>query len=418
MNMKPQTAQTFPKPTRRLRLGMVGGGHGSLIGAVHASGARLSGRWDIVAGALSSNPERAHMSGRDWLIDSERCYVDFQDMARCEAQRQDGIDAVAIVTPNYLHAPVAHAFMEQGIHIISDKPLTAQPDEIAPLLDAYKASGVIYGVTYVYASHVMVRQAREMVLSGMIGEVRQVHVEYLQDWAINIGNTNFESDAAIPWRFDPERNGKSLTVADIGTHAEHLVRFVTNLEIEALRAEFYVTGASKSMEDTAFITLRLKEKATQNVSKTLPGTLIVSQAMAGAQCGLRIRVSGTKAGLEWFQEAPETLSYRPIGEPEQMISRGHGAGMHPSTERLVRMKRGHPEALSDAWANLYTELGVAIEAHRLGRSLPPELVAFPTIEDGVHGMYFVDAALRSSISQNWETLVPQNPEPFQNSDSF
>jgi predicted dehydrogenase len=386
----------FPRLQRRLRLGMVGGGQGALIGEVHASGARLSNRWEIVAGALSSQPERARASGRDWLLDPARTYSDYHEMARTEAARADGIDAVAIVTPNHLHAPVALAFMEQGIDVISDKPVTATLDEVEALIEAQQKAGVIFGVTYAYASHVMVRQAREMIAAGDLGEIRQVHVEYFQDWAIDVSDQGSD----VPWRLETARSGPSFTVSDIGTHAEHLACFVTGLEIEALRAEFHVTGAPKALEDTAFVMLRM--------TGGVPGTLMVSQAMAGAHCGLRVRVAGTKASLEWGQENPESLHFRPVGRPEQIISRGHGAGIAPSVERLVRMPRGHPEALTDAWANLYLELAVAIQARRTGQTLPDGLVAFPTLADGARGMRFVDAAIRSDETKTWVELIPSS----------
>jgi len=382
----------FPPAERRLRLGMVGGGRGALIGEVHANGARLSNRWEIVAGALSSDPERARASGRDWLLDSSRTYADFREMADREASRDDGIDAVAIVTPNHLHAPVALAFMERGIDVISDKPVTATLDEAEALVEAQKRSGVVFGVTYPYASHAMARQAREMVRAGDLGELRQVHVEYFQEWAIDIGDDGPETR----WRLDPAKGGASLTVADIGTHAEHLARFVTGLEIEALRANFHVSGAPKALEDTAFMQIRM--------SGGVPGTLMVSQAMAGTQCGLRIRVAGTKASLEWQQENPEFLTFRPIGAPAQVLSRGHGSGIYPAVERLLRMRRGHPEALSDAWANLYFELAIAIDARRSGRTLPEGMVAFPTLADGVGGMRFIDGAIRSNEIDNWTEI--------------
>jgi len=375
---------------------MVGGGRG-LIGQVHVNGARLSGRWELVAGALTSHPGQAEDLARDWLIDPGRSYGDFGEMARAEAARDDGIDAVAIVTPNHLHAPVARAFIEQGINVICEKPLTARIEEAAALAEVSARAGVVFAVSYPYASHAMVRQARAMVAKGDLGEIRQVHVEYLQDWAIEITDQGENA----PWRLNPERNGPSFTVADIGTHAEHLARFVTGLEIEALRAEFHVSGAAKSMEDTAFMQLRF--------SGEVPGTLLVSQAFAGAECGLRLRVAGTKASLDWTAEAPETLRLCPVGAPVQILSRGHGAGIYREAERLVRMPRGHPEALTDAWANLYLELGVAIEARRLGQTLAPGLLAYPTLADGLHGMTFIDAALRSSETRSWISLgSPRN----------
>lgn len=386
------TSPALPPAERRLRLGVVGGGHAGSIGEVHANGARLSNRWEVVAGALSSDPERARDAGRRWLLEDGRSYSDYRQMARSEAARADGIEAVAIVTPNHLHAPAALAFMEHGVDIILDKPIAAASGEVPALVAAQRKSGVVFGVTYAYASHAMVRQAREMVRAGEIGDVRQVHVEYFQEWAIDVTDRGQE----VPWRLDAASGAASFTVADIGTHAEHLARFVTGLDIEAVNAEFHVTGAPKALEDTAFMQLRL--------TGGVPGTLLTSQAMAGAQCGLRIRVAGTRASLEWVQERPEFLHLREVAMPEKVLSRGPGAGIHPAAERLVRMPRGHPEALSDAWANLYLELAIAIEARRSGRPVPEDLVAFPTLEDGIRGMRFIDAAVRSARTRTWADL--------------
>lgn len=382
----------FPKSTRRLRLGFVGGGQGALIGEVHANGARLSNRWEVVAGALSSNPVRALASGKDWMLDPDRTYSDYAEMARKEATREDGIDAVAIVTPNHLHAPVAMAFMENGIDVISDKPLTTTLGDAQDLVAKQKETGLVFGVTYSYASHVMVRQAQGMVAKGLIGDLRQVHVEYFQDWAMDITDVGDDK----PWRLEKEFSGDTFTVGDIGTHAEHLARFVSGREIEALRAEFHVTGAPKALEDTAFMNLRFEGG--------VPGTMMVSQTMAGSQCGFRLRVCGSKATLEWNQEDPEYLHLRRVGEPVQIISRGHGAGMLEETEPFIRMPRGHPEALTDAWANIYTEFALAIEARRNGTPLEEGLVNFPDVVDGLKGMEFIEAARRSHLTHSWIDL--------------
>jgi len=380
---------TLPKPSKRLKLGFVGGGQGALIGEVHANGARLSNRWEIVAGALSSNPERAKLSGKDWMLDESRSYSDYRVMASEESKRDDGIDAVVIVTPNHLHHPVAKCFMEHGIDVISDKPLTKTVEEARELLQIQQQTGLVFGVTYAYSAHVMVRQAREMIRQGMIGDIRQVHVEYFQEWAANV--TDQGDDA--PWRFKREFSGDSMTVADIGTHAAQLATFVCSQAITSVDAEFLVTGAPKELEDTCFMRLRL--------NNTIPGTLMVSQAAAGTQCGLRIRVHGTKASIDWQQENPEHLNYTEIDSPTQVISRGYTAGMLSPATNLVRMPRGHPEALTDAWANLYVEFAIAIEARKNGTTLPENTLNYPDIVDGVNGMLFVDAAIKSNNSNAW-----------------
>jgi len=387
-------APTFPKPTRRLRLGFVGGGQGGLIGEVHANGARLSNRWDVVAGALSSNPAKAASSAADWLIAPERSYSDYREMAKAEAARPDGIDAVAIVTPNHLHHSVAVAFMEAGIDVICDKPVTNTLAEAQDLAAHQEESGLIFGVTYVYSAHAMVRQARAMVRAGLLGDIRQIHVEYFQEWAAQVSEDADPGRRA--WRFDPAKSGLSMTTADIGTHAVHLAEFVTGRDVEELRADFHVAGKPKQMEDTAFINLRF--------AGGIPGVALVSQAMVGTHCGLHLRISGTKAGIEWHQEAPESLTFTPYDAPAQVISRGHSGGMDPSVVPLIRMPRGHPEALTDAWANLYLEFGIAIEARRTGQKLDPDLLAYPTLDQAVKGVAFVEAAVRSNKSGTWERI--------------
>lgn len=376
---------------RRLQLGFVGGGQGGLIGEVHANGARLSNRWDVVAGALSSDSAKARSSGKAWMLAEDRIYTDFNTMAQREGEREDGIDAVVIATPNYLHHPVAMAFMDAGIHIISDKPLTLNSTLADELVEKQKSTGVVFAVTYVYASHVMVRQIRAMVRNGLLGELKQIHVEYFQEGAIDVTD---QGENAAPWRLDPDMNGPSFTVGDIGTHAIQLAEFASNLQAMALRAEFHVSGAPKAMEDTAFMNLKF--------AGDVPGTLMVSQAAAGNHCGLKVRLFGTKAGLEWEQENPESIKFTPIDAPAQIISRGYTAGMDDAVaSQFVRMPRGHPEALTDAWANLYLEIAQAIEAHKTDgavRALPSE---FPTVEDGAHGVRFVEAAIKSNASGQW-----------------
>ncbi|MDE2456470.1 MAG: Gfo/Idh/MocA family oxidoreductase [Burkholderiales bacterium] len=383
------TIPQFPPPSRLLRLGFVGGGSGALIGEVHANGARLSNRWQVVAGALSSDPERTRRSGREWMLADDRSYSDYRDMALREAQRPDGIDAVVIATPNHLHHPVAAAFLDAGIEVISDKPLTTNLPDAIDLVRRQQQTGRVFGVTYAYASHVMVRQAREMIGAGLLGDIRQVHVEYFQEWAIGISDEGENR----PWRLDPARVGRAFTVADIGTHAMHLAAFATRRDVESVRAEFHVSGRPKALEDTAFMHLRL--------SGGVPGTLMVSQAAAGTQCGLRLRVFGSLAGLEWDQENPEFLRFTPLDSPTQIIGRGHGGGMMERTLPFVRMPRGHPEGLTDAWANLYLELAVAIDARRCGITLPDGLLAYPDVVDGAKGVKFVDAAIESNATGQW-----------------
>ena len=375
----------FPPASRRLRLGIVGGGRGSFIGPVHLNGARLSNRWELAAAAPSSRPEVARASGRDWFLPEDRVYDDFRAMAAAEGARPDGIDAVAIVTPNATHHGIARAFMERGIDVISDKPVTSTLPDALDLVALQRETGLVFGVTYAFAGHAMVRQARQMVAEGALGRLRQIHVEYFQEWAMRPAA---EGSKGAAWRLDEAQVGAAFTTGDIGTHAHHLACFVSGLEMTALRAEFHVSGAPKPLEDTAFMLVRY--------AGDVPGTLMVSQAAAGTACGLRLRIFGDHAGLEWDQENPEVLRFAPFDAPARTISRGYGAGMGAEASRFVRMPRGHPEALTDAWANVYTEFAVAIEARRSGTVLPGGLLRHPDVVDGARGVRFVEAAAASA----------------------
>jgi len=380
----------FPQAERRLRLGVVGGGQGSFIGKVHARGARLSNRWDVVAGALSSRPQVAKESGREWLFDEDRAYTDYRVMAEREAARPDGIDAVTIATPNNSHHAIAVAFMEKGIDVISDKPLTTTLGDALDLVRRQKETGLVFAVTYAYASSAMVRQARQMIREGALGTLKQVHVEYFQEWALTPPK---DGGAGAQWRVDPAIVGPTFTTGDIGTHCHHLGAFVCGRPVTSVRAEFHTLGPEKPLEDTAFMHVRYEGD--------IPGTIMISQVAPGAHCGLRIRAFGDKASLEWNQEEPEVLHFRRFGEPARLLTRGEGAGIGIHAARFVHIPRGHPEALSDAWGNLYEEFAIAVEARRLGRTLPEGLLDYPTVTDGALGVKFIEAALASSRSGDW-----------------
>ncbi|TNC46726.1 Gfo/Idh/MocA family oxidoreductase [Rubellimicrobium rubrum] len=384
------TFTPFPPPSRLMRLGFVGGGAGAFIGAIHAQAARLSSRWEIVAGALSSDPDRARQSGREWLLPSDRTYADFRTMARAEAAHPQGIDAVAIVTPNHLHAPVAEAFLAEGIDVICDKPLAPTVEDALRLVEAQQASGLVFGVTYAYAAYSMVRQARAMIRAGELGDLRQIHVEYFQEFAATL---IADAGGKQPWRVDPARSGGSFTTGDIGTHAVHLASFVTGQPATSVRADFHVSGEPKDLEDTAFCHMRFG---------CVPGTLMVSQAAIGNQCGLRLRVFGTKAALDWNQERGDELIVTPFDAPAQRYQSGFAGGLYPEARRLARMPRGCPEGILEAWANLYTELGLAVEARRTGQVLPDGMLGYPTVKDAAAGVAFVEAAVRSNESGSWE----------------
>jgi predicted dehydrogenase len=370
----------YPQSQRRLRLGMVGGGRGGLVGEWHYTGIRLSNRFDVVAGALSSNPEKAQLSAADWMIAGERSYSDYKAMAAAESKRPDGIEAVSICTPNDSHAAIASAFLSAGIDVILDKPMTTDTADAQALAALVKKTGRFLGLTYPYVFQPMVRQARHMIASGVIGDVRQVIMEYAQDWATEI-------DPAAVWRQDPKRAGRASATGDIGTHVFHMLEYVTGLSVDKLRADLHTCGAAKPMDDTAFVSVRMENGA--------PGTIWITQAAPGNACGLSFRVYGLKGGIEWKQTDTEKLRVTMLNAPEQTIVRGHGAGVLPAIERMVHLPRGHGEAIADAWGNMYTEMALAIEVHRGMRALPADYLEVSTSRDGVRGMQFIDACVDS-----------------------
>jgi len=375
----------LPKLPRRLRLGVVGGGRGAFIGEIHAMAARLSNCFDIVAGALSADPERARLSARDWYIPDDRAYTDFRQMAHAEAAREDGIEAVVIATPNHLHHAVACAFLDAGIDVICDKPLTTALADAVDLVERVRQSGLVFGVTYAFAAYPMVRQARAMVQAGDLGRLRQVHVEYVQDWlteALPPGHKQAE------WRLDPDRAGPVGCAGDIGVHASHLATFVSGLRLTRLRAELLVCGHPKPLDDTIYASARYEGD--------VPGLLWATQVAPGNACGLRLRLYGDRAGLAWDQENPEVLRFDVFGEPTRLITRGVGAGVGAAAMRLTRTPRGHPEGWIEAWANLYAELAVAIDARRRGAGVAPGLLDYPSVVDGARGVQFIEAAVDSS----------------------
>nr|RDS93596.1 gfo/Idh/MocA family oxidoreductase [Cereibacter sphaeroides f. sp. denitrificans] len=371
-----------------IRLGMVGGGSGAFIGAVHRIAARLDGKYQLVAGALSSTPEKARESAS--ALGIPRSYDDFTAMAKAEARRRDGIEAVAIVTPNHMHGPVAREFLKRGIHVICDKPLTATLAEARRLQQAAEKADALFVLTHNYTGYPMVREARALVASGALGRLRVVQVEYPQGWmAAPVANKQAE------WRNDPARSGAGGSTGDIGTHAYNLARFVTGLKVEALAADLSEFVEGRQNDDNAHVMLRFEGGAR--------GMLWCSQVAVGHENSLRLRVYGEKGGLEWAQETPTVLWHTPLGEPKRLITR-MGAGAGPEAARVSRTPAGHPEGFLEAFATIYSEAAEAILAHREGKA-PPEGVTYPGIADGMEGMAFIDACLRSS-RRNAAWVVP------------
>ena len=373
------------KLARRLRLGMVGGGRGAFIGAVHRIAARLDDRWELVAGALSSDAERARLSGEDLLLKPDRIYPDFAEMARRERRLKDRIDAVAIVTPNHAHAPAARAFLKAGIHVICDKPLTTTRREAEQLARLAEESGLIFAVTHNYTGYPLVRQARAMVQAGELGAIRVVQVEYAQDWLATRLEETGQKQA--DWRTDPARSGPAGSVGDIGAHAFNLAEFVTGDEIAELSAELHTFVAGRRLDDNAHMLLRFRRGG--------KGMLWCSQVAPGQENGLRIRVYGEKAGLEWHQENPNLLVFSPLGEPPRLIRR-NGAGSADVAKAASRIPAGHPEGYLEGFAQIYTDIAEQIAARIEGREPDPLSLQAPTVEHGVRGVRFIEAAVKSS----------------------
>ena len=374
----------FPRLSRRLRLGVVGGGR---IAGMQAIAARMTDRWDVVAGAFSSDLVRAKAAAAEWFLPEDRCYTSFAEMATQEAQRKDGVDAVMITTPNHLHFDCARAFLEAGIDVLCDKPLTNEMAEAEALVALTNTTGCVFGVSYVMSCFPMIRQARAIIAEGGIGKINQIHVEFMQDW---MTPTEMAEAPHVKWRLDPAKSGKTSCVGDIGTHAAHLACFVSDLALTELRAEFHVCGAPKPLEDTFFAWTRYG-----GVHGDVPGTLMATRLAPGNRGGLRLRIFGSEGGLEWDLENCERLKFNRFGEPDAVLSRGHGHGISPGTERLVRTARGFPEGIIEAWGNLYTEFAMAVAARRDGIAVPNDWLGMPGVNDGADGVRFIDAAVRS-----------------------
>ncbi len=382
------TGRTVESGSGPIRYGMVGGGQGAFIGGVHRIAARMDGEFELVAGALSSDPARAKASAADLGLDPQRSYGTFQEMAKAEAKRTDGIEAVAIVTPNHMHWPAAKAFLEAGIHVICDKPLTSNLGDAKKLAALVEKSGRLFVLTHNYTGYPMVRQAREMVASGQLGDLRVVQAEYPQDWLTEKAEDTGSKQAL--WRVDPKQSGAGGSTGDIGTHAYNLARFVTGLELDSLAADLDSFVPGRLLDDNANILLRFKPRGKEHPAK---GMIWASQVAPGHENGLKLRVYGAKGGLEWVQADPNYLWHSPFGQPKQLITRG-GAGSGAAAGRVTRVPPGHPEGYLEGFANIYAEAARAIRAAR-GGTLDKDVI-FPTVQDGVEGVAFVEACVRSS----------------------
>jgi predicted dehydrogenase len=371
---------------RKLRFGMIGGGRGAFIGGVHRIAAQMDGQAELVAGAFSSDAERSKLSGADLFLDPSRVYGSYQEMAKAEAARPaaDRLDFIVIVTPNHQHFPPAKLFLESGFNVVCDKPATFNLAEAKALKKIVAKSGKVFALTHNYTGNVMVKQARELVRSGFLGEIRKVVAEYPQGWLSTLLEKTGQKQAG--WRTDPKRSGAAGCIGDIGTHAENLARYITGLHIDSLCADLTTFVKGRQLDDDGNILVRFKGGA--------KGIIHSSQISVGDENNLNIRVYGTKAAVEWYQEHPNELIVKFPDQPRQVWRRGNGyvAGV---AGKFTRIPSGHPEGYLEAFGNVYREVFRAIEAEIAGKALPKDL-DFPTIDDGVEGMAFIETVVKSS----------------------
>ena len=376
-------------------MGMVGGGRGAFIGQVHRMAANLDGKIELVAGAFSSDPEKSRLSGQDFFIDPERAYGSYEEMAKAEAAREDGIDFVSIVVQNHLHFAVAKCFLEAGINVICDKPLTVDLQQAKELKRIVEDSGLIFALTHNYTGYPMVKEARRMVKDGELGRLLKIVTEYPQGYAV--GDVEGEGSGAIAnWRADPKIAGKSNCMGDIGTHAHNLTKYITGLEVDELAAELTAFIPGRELDDDGNCLVRFTEG--------VKGIIYASQISNGDENNLNIRVYGTKASLEWHQEDPNELIVKFANAPRKTYRRGNDY-LGAAAQENSRTPFAHPEGFIEAFANVYLAAVKAISDQIDGTPPPQEGYDFPTVDDGVAGVAFIAACVESSQKNaSWTKL--------------
>jgi predicted dehydrogenase len=371
---------------RKLRMGMVGGGRGAFIGQVHRMAANLDGKIELVAGAFSSNPEKSKLSGEDFFLDPTRVYGSYEEMAKVEAAREDGIDFVSIVVQNYLHYAVAKTFLEAGINVICDKPLALSLEQGKELRDLVEKTGVIFALTHNYTGYPMVKEARRMVQDGELGRILKIVAEYPQGYAV--GDVEGEGSGKISnWRTDPSIAGISNCIGDIGTHAHNLVKYITGLEVEELAAELTAFIPGRELDDDGNCLVRFEQG--------VKGIIYASQISNGDENNLNIRIYGTKASLEWHQEEPNDLLVKFANAPRKTYRRGNDY-LGAAAQANSRTPFAHPEGFIEAFANVYLAVAAAIADKIDGKAAPEGGYDYPTVDDGVAGMAFIKACVESS----------------------
>jgi len=379
--------------SRKIRMGMVGGGRGAFIGAVHRMAAALDGEIELVCGAFSSNPKKSKLSGKDLYLPKDRVYGSYAEMIEKEKTLPEGVrmDFISIVTPNHVHFGPAKMALENGFHVVCDKPLSFNMKEAKALSKLVKKTGLIFALTHNYTGYPMVKQAKMMVQKGKIGKVRKVVVEYPQGWLSTFLEKSDQKQAA--WRTDPKRSGIAGAMGDIGTHAENLAEYITGLKIKRMCADLSIIVEGRKLDDDGNVLLEFENGA--------KGILFASQISAGEENNLKIRIYGEKAGLEWCQQEPNTLWVKWLDKPMEMLRTGVG-NLYPESAAHTRLPAGHPEGYLEAFANIYRNFAKCVQARIAGKKPNKLYTDFPTVDDGVRGMHFIEKVVASSKSkQKW-----------------
>ena len=378
---------------KKIKLGMVGGGEGAFIGEVHRIAARMDERFHLCAGALCSDPERSLKSALDLGLPEDRSYSDYKEMAISESQRDDGINFVSIVTPNHLHHPIAKAFLEVGINVICDKPMTMNSEEAQELIDISESSDLIFAVTYNYSGYPLIREAREIIKKGDLGSIRIIKVEYIQDWLTEPIENTGQKQAS--WRVDPKKSGIGGSIGDIGTHAFHLAHFVTQQLPNKISADLSCFVEGRELDDNAHILMRYESGA--------KGMIWSSQVAPGNENNLKIQIYGEKGGLIWQQENPNELILNLLNQPSKRLTRG-SSFVGDQSARLTRIPAGHPEGYLEGFANIYREVADEFSAKISGKPISKDIL-YPTSKEGLYGVSFIEAAIESNSKDSvWTDL--------------
>ena len=372
----------------KIKIGFIGGGPNSFIGYTHRLAARFDNRFDFIAGVFSKNKKKSITFGKSLGLDQSRCYNDYKTMAKKESERSDGVEAIGIMTPSGDHYKIAKEFIKNNIHIICDKPLTANVKDAIALEKLVNKKNIVFALTHNYSAYPMLREAKELVTNNKIGKIKVINVEYPQGYTVAVKKK--DEKTTLKWRLDKEMCGPSMILAEIGTHAYHLMRYVTGLEVKEVSAEVNSLSDEISVDDNAFMVVRMNNKAR--------GSIWVSSAATGGENGLKIRVYGTKGAVEWLQDDPNILKYTELNKSTKIITRASNAVSNLSI-KSSRVAAGHPEGFFEAFANIYTEFAYAIQNNKKKNN---SKLVHPTVNDGVKGIKFIFAAKKSSnLNSKW-----------------